>query len=153
MVGTILGLKAGAVVMAAAVSFGVAHAVAPGAVHPNNKTGGPLYTSTTGGKINGTWQWDPFGPGKNGAPGYGGWQFDATLTDTVCSDGNNMKSEAAPESYGYSEFYGIQCKSKQQDYVVYDYQETLTLHARFKICRDRGFPEPDNCSPTYYYTR
>ncbi len=134
----------GLLTLSASSIFGAA-AMASQPVSP--RTTGPLAASTTGASFSGSYLFNA--PGTN----HGGFEFYGYLSDTSCSDGNNVKTEAAPEGYGFSSFYGTQCAKVHQDDYVYIGDQTYVSYAYWKVCRDRGTLYPDNCSATYRKNR
>ena len=126
-------------VTAGVVALGIIGAGAGGAA------AGAFTHSTTGGNINGNYQFLPRGTVQ------GAFNWWGTVDDTS-NEGNAMKMQVRVEGYGYNTYRNPVDTDKYWDQYLYDGAAQTTNIARAKICRDRGSLYPDNCSAekTYY---
>ncbi|HEY0358665.1 MAG TPA: hypothetical protein VGD11_08785 [Mycobacteriales bacterium] len=70
--------------------------------------------------------------------------------DDLLDDGDRVKVEIRVEGYGPRTHWAPLDADATVDAERYDPQVTRTEHAWVKVCRDRGFPEPDNCREKPY---
>ncbi|NBM19864.1 hypothetical protein GUY61_30725 [Streptomyces sp. GC420] len=103
---------------------------------------------TAGAEFNsGKYAWWPAGTN------HGGFEWKGNLKDANHGDGHNVYMQVKVEGYDWSRYNGKQKKTVPVGALNWAAPQRYTDDADMRVCRDRGSPRPDNCSPTKHFDR
>ncbi|UUU21990.1 hypothetical protein [Streptomyces sp. DSM 40750] len=96
--------------------------------------------------LDGHYEFHP--PGTN----HGSFEWSGLLKDSDPRDGHTVYVQVGVEGHGWARYYGKQRTTVRMHHSDWSGAKRSTDDAKIRVCRDRGSPRPDNCSPTVSFS-